>query len=221
MKKLDEEIEKIKEFRLQFYNSHARVYNNTYQNDDDFLKEFQGFKKLVKISPGQIVLDIATGTGTYLIQMAKMGAVCYGIDQSPNMLEELKSNFLKEEIENSLKDVKIGAAENLPYPNALFNWITCIGMFEYYPIKYVEIVLSEVKRILKPDGHFFFDIADPNKKYAQERDWIFIYDLDEFKRIVKSLQFKTLKKNKAGQMIQFLLSKKQHKIYLTPKHKLH
>ncbi|MFW9897187.1 MAG: hypothetical protein ACFFD7_15395, partial [Candidatus Thorarchaeota archaeon] len=59
MKKLDEEIEKIKEFRLQFYNSHARDYN-TYQNDD-FLREFQGFKKLVKISPGQIVLDIGCG----------------------------------------------------------------------------------------------------------------------------------------------------------------
>ncbi|MFW9825642.1 MAG: class I SAM-dependent methyltransferase [Candidatus Thorarchaeota archaeon] len=210
MKKLDEEIKKIKEFRLQFYNSHARDYN-TYQNDD-FLSEFEGFKKIVKISPGQIVLDIATGTGTYLIQMAKMGAVCYGIDQSPNMLEELKSNFLKLGRINSLKDIKIGAAEILPYPDAFFNWITCIGMFEYYPLKYVEIVLSEVKRILRPDGYFFFDFADPNKKYVQERDWIFIYDLDELKRLLKSLHFKTLRKNKAGQMIQLLLSKKQQKV---------
>ena len=208
MKDIKEEIEKIKEFRRQFYNSHADDYDNTQHADDDedFLQEFRSFKKLVKTIPGQVVLDIATGTGTYLIQMARSGALCYGLDQSPKMLEQLKVNFMKENLETSLKDIHIGVADKLPYPNKFFNWVTCIGMFEYYPLKYVEIVLSEVIRVLKSDGCCIFDIADPNKKYAKERDWIFSYDLEEFRRIIRSLNLKILKKNKAGYMLQYLLS---------------
>jgi len=38
------------------------------------LDEFDGFKKLVQIQPNDIVLEIATGTGTFLIEMAKLGA---------------------------------------------------------------------------------------------------------------------------------------------------
>ncbi|MBY8984196.1 MAG: class I SAM-dependent methyltransferase [Candidatus Lokiarchaeota archaeon] len=210
MKDIKEEIEKIKEFRRQFYNSHANDYENTQHadNDEDFLQEFKGFKKLVRVKPGQFVLDIATGTGTYLIQMARSGALCYGIDQSPKILEQLKVNFMKENLESNLKDIHIGVADKLPHPDAFFNWVTCIGMFEYYPLEYVKIVLSEAIRVLKPEGNCFFDIADPYKKYAQERDWIFSYDLDKFRRMIETLNFKILTQNKAGYMLQYLLSMK-------------
>ncbi|MHA2180131.1 MAG: class I SAM-dependent methyltransferase, partial [Promethearchaeota archaeon] len=193
MKEIKDEIEKIKEFRRQFYNSHAHDYDNTqHSDDDDFLQEFRDFKKIVKIIPGQIILDIATGTGTYLIQMAKSGATCYGIDQSLKMLEYLNLKFKKERLDNNLKDIRVCTADHLPYPDSFFDWVTCIGMFEYYPLEYVEIVLTEVIRVLKPNGFSFLDIANPNKNYAQERDWIYSYDLDEFERMIESLNLKTM-----------------------------
>jgi ubiquinone/menaquinone biosynthesis C-methylase UbiE len=208
MKKKSRKIEEIKKFRKQFYDDHAKDYDNIWWNDENALEEFEGFKTFVKIKPGDVVLDIATGTGTFLIEMARAGAMCYGIDQSPKMLEKLRLKVKQEGIEKNVEKITVGTAEKLPYPDEKFNWVVCIGMFEYYPFEYTEVVLSEVIRVLKPEGKCFIDIPNPSNSYAQERDWIFGYDLVEFESLLKSLGLKIIDKNKtAGYMFQFLLLK--------------
>ena len=203
----EKEIEEIKKFRKLHNEIHANDYDNEWWNDENALLEFEGFKKFVKIKPGEVVLDIATGTGTFLIEMAKMGAICYGLDQSPKMLEKLKFKVKKERIEENIEKINIGTADKLPYTDEIFNWVVCIGMFEYYRLKYAEVVLSEIIRVLKPDGHCFIDIPNPYDPYAQERDYIFSYDLEEFEKLVKSLRLKILARNSAGYMLQYLLFK--------------
>lgn len=207
MIKKSKKIEEIKRFRKKFYEEHANDYDNKLWDDENALEEFEGFKKFVKIKQGDVVLDIATGTGTFLIEMAKAGAMCYGIDQSPNMLEKLRFKVKKEGIEKNIEKITVGTAEKLPYPDESLDWVVCIGMFEYYPLEYTEVVLSEIIRVLKPEGHCFIDIADPYNSYAQERDWIFSYDLEEFEILFKSLGLKIIEKNKAGYMLQCLLLK--------------
>ena len=201
------EIDEIKKFRKQYNEDHADEYDNEWWNDENALEEFEGFRKFVKIKPGEVILDIATGTGTFLIEMAKMGAVCYGLDQSPRMLEKLKFKVKKEKIEGRVENIKVGTADKLPYPSDIFNWIVCIGMFEYYPLEYVEVVLSEIIRVLKPEGKCFMDIPNPNNSYAQERGYIFSFDLEKFEKLVKSLSIKILTKNSASYMLQYLLVK--------------
>ena len=139
--------------------------------------------------------------------MAKAGAICYGIDQSPNMLEKLRFKVKQEGIEKNIEKITIGTAENLPYPDETFNWVVCIGMFEYYPLEYAKAVLLEVVRVLKTEGHSFIDIPNPDNSYAQERDYIFSYSLEEFEILVKSLALKIIDKNRAGYMLQYLLLK--------------
>ena len=62
-------------------------------------------------------------------------------------------------------------------------------------------------RVLKLDGYCFIDIPDPIKKYAQERDWIFKYDLGKFETVVESAGLKIIASNNAGYMLQYLFSK--------------
>ena len=207
MERKEKEIEEIKKFRKKYNEIHANGYDYEWWNDGNALKEFEGFKKFVKIKPDEIVLDIATGTGTFLIEMAKMGAICYGLDQSPKMLEKLKFKVKKERIEENLGKINLGSADKLPYTDEMFNWVVCVGMFEYYPFEYVEIVLSEIIRVLKPEGHCFIDIANPHDSYAQERDYIFGYYLEEFEKLAKSLRLKILAENSAGYMLQYLFLK--------------
>jgi len=207
MKGKEKEIEEIKKFRKKYNEIHANDYDNEWWNDKNALKEFEGFKKFVKIKPGEVVLDIATGTGTFLIEMAKMGANCYGLDQSPKMLEKLKFKVKKERIEENIDKINVGTADKLPYTDEIFNWVVCIGMLEYYPLKYAEIVLSEIIRVLKPEGHCFIDIPNPYDSYSQERDYIFSYDLEEFEKLAKSLRLKILAEKNAGYMLQYLLLK--------------
>ena len=207
MKKKGKGIEEIKKFRKRFYNDHANDYDNIWWDDENALEEFEGFKKSVNIKQGDVVLDIATGTGTFLIEMAKAGAICYGIDQSPKMLEKLRYKVKQEGIEKSVEKISEGIAEKLPYPDGIFNWVVCIGMLEYYPLEYAKAVLLEIIRVLKPEGHCFIDIPNPNKPYAQEREWIFSYDLEKFEKMVKSLELIILSRNKAGDVLQYLLLK--------------
>ena len=155
MGRIKKEIDEIKKFRKKYNEDYANEYDNEWWNDENALEEFEGFRKFVKIKPGEVILDIATGTGTFFIEMAKMGAICYGLDQSPRMLEKLKFKVKKEKIEGNVEKINIGTADRLPYPNEIFNWIVCIGMFEYYPLDYIEVVLSEIIRVLKPEGTLF------------------------------------------------------------------
>ncbi|GAH11999.1 unnamed protein product, partial [marine sediment metagenome] len=97
--------------------------------------------------------------------------------------------------------------KKLPYTDGIFNWVVCIGMLEYYPLEYAKAVLLEIIRILKPEGHCFIDIPNPHDSYAQERGWIFSYDLEEFEKLVKSLRLKISTINNAGYMFQYLLFK--------------
>ncbi|KKM00034.1 hypothetical protein LCGC14_1808470 [marine sediment metagenome] len=80
-------------------------------------------------------------------------------------------------------------------------------MLEYYPLEYAKTVLLEIIRVLKPEGHCFIDIPNPNRPYAQEREWIFVYNLEEFEKMVISLEWLILARNNAGYMLQYLLFK--------------
>jgi 2-polyprenyl-3-methyl-5-hydroxy-6-metoxy-1,4-benzoquinol methylase len=83
MKKVERKIEEIKRYRRQWYNAHARVYDKSWWESKESEEEMKGFKSLVKVRSGELVLDVATGTGIFLIEMAKDGATCHGIDISP------------------------------------------------------------------------------------------------------------------------------------------
>ncbi|TKJ19472.1 MAG: hypothetical protein CEE43_15040 [Promethearchaeota archaeon Loki_b32] len=119
MEEKSSQIDDIKKFRRKYYDAHARIYDGEW--NEDSIEEFLSFKKKVSITPGAVVLDIATGTGIYLIHMAKSGALCYGIDQSPKMLKHLNLRIKKENVEQSIKKISVGVADDLHYPDQYFR----------------------------------------------------------------------------------------------------
>lgn len=198
-------IEEIKAHRKEFYNERSSIYDNLSWNDKSH-PEILGFKNTVKVKKGDLVLDIATGTGQFLLDMAKDGANCFGIDISQKMLEQIKPKIEHLRLQDNIRELRVGEADDLPYPDDLFDLVTCIGMFEYYPLEYLQIVLREIHRVLKPKGTSFIDIADPSNEEMQNRDYIFKYDLQIFEKTVRNVGFQIIKKNVAGNMIQYLFA---------------
>ena len=80
----------------------------------------------------------------------------------------------------------------------------CIGLFEYYPIEYAEVVLKEMKRVLKPEWKCFFDIVDPTNTDNRNRDYLYKYDLKSFNDILNTVGMTVLSKNIVEWMIQYL-----------------
>ncbi|NJR14541.1 MAG: methyltransferase domain-containing protein [Calothrix sp. CSU_2_0] len=119
-----------------------------------------------QLTPGQSILDIATGTGMVAIEAARIvgstGNVI-GIDISSGMLEqarqkvaELEKNNIKLNIEFQLAD-----AEALDFPINSFDQILCASAFIW--MQDIQTALIHWAKFIKPGGiicfHAFADTA--------------------------------------------------------------
>ena len=132
---------------------------------------------LLMPASNELILDIATGTGDILIEIAKrnLSTQIYGIDFSQRMLElaRIKVNKL-----GFNKDIsfQIGSGELLPYADKSFDGVLCaFGIRNFYDIKKG---LMEFYRILKPGGRLiileFSMPKNPVISYVYERYFNYI-----------------------------------------------
>lgn len=118
--------------------------------------------KLISDSKAQTVVDIATGTGDLAIALAKENVEhVVGIDISNGMLDvgrkKIKSQNLSENIDMVQAD-----SEDLPYPDNTFDAATVA--FGVRNFENLDKGLSEIYRVLKPDGLFvILETSNPTK----------------------------------------------------------
>ncbi|WP_228850605.1 bifunctional demethylmenaquinone methyltransferase/2-methoxy-6-polyprenyl-1,4-benzoquinol methylase UbiE [Aegicerativicinus sediminis] len=107
---------------------------------------------LVKqINPNSI-LDIATGTGDLAINLMETKAEkIVGLDISPGMLEVGRKKVVEKKLNNTIELVE-GDSEALPFEDNSFDAITVA--FGIRNFENLELGLSEILRVLKPQGRF-------------------------------------------------------------------
>lgn len=99
--------------------------------------------KAVAPTAGERILDIAAGTGTSSIALAKSGAEVIALDFSQGMVEEGRRRHPE------LQFVQ-GDAEKLPFGEAEFDAVTI--SFGLRNVQHPEVALAEMLRVLKPGG---------------------------------------------------------------------
>ena len=99
--------------------------------------------KAIKPYPGERILDIAAGTGTSAVAIAKTGAEVVAVDFSPGMIAEGRRRHPE------LTFVE-GDAEALPFPANSFDAATI--SFGLRNVKSPQKALAEMFRVLKPGG---------------------------------------------------------------------
>lgn len=175
-------------------------------------KELQTFKEMLPPLNKKTVLDIGTGTGLYLSELAKYDCLCYGIDISEKMLEETERKFSDQKKRVFLREMD---AENLVFPDNFFDFVSCIGVMEYYNYTESLNILKEIWRVLKKGGKAITDFPDALSKEAflfKEKEKsigneVFIRNIDSLNELISKAGFGIIKKSKAGIEIQFLLEK--------------
>jgi len=93
--------------------------------------------------PGERILDIACGTGTSTLPLARAGATVVGVDFSPQMIAEAQKRHPKIEFREA-------DAMKLPFGDDEFDAVTI--SFGLRNVQEPKQALAEMYRVLKPGG---------------------------------------------------------------------
>ena len=99
------------------------------------------------------VLEVGIGHGTDLLQFAKYGAHCHGIDITDKHLELTDRNF---SLRNYPVTLKKCDATQIDYPSDTFDCVYSFGVLHHIPES--QQVIDEFYRILKPGGRMYISV---------------------------------------------------------------
>jgi 2-polyprenyl-6-hydroxyphenyl methylase / 3-demethylubiquinone-9 3-methyltransferase len=132
----------------------------------------------LKISPKEkTALEVGCGGGVLAEEIARMGFTTFGIDPSEASLRVAIDHSLLGGLNITYN---AGAGEALPYRDKVYDAVFCCDVLEH--VRDLPKVVSEISRVLKPGGVFFYDTLNRTLtsklvviKVAQEwKRWAFM-----------------------------------------------
>jgi ubiquinone/menaquinone biosynthesis C-methylase UbiE len=112
-----------------------------------------------QVPQGSKVLDIGCGFGAFVISARRIGLEAVGVEIAPFEVEYAKRRLEQEMPELDPSSVYfLGDGHTLPFDDLSFDAVTLWNVLEHVPDS--ERLLSEVSRVLKPNGTVF--IICPN-----------------------------------------------------------
>jgi ubiquinone/menaquinone biosynthesis C-methylase UbiE len=139
---------------MQYYDEFWKSNFNTLEKEYSkyFLREKQRLiSKSLEISDKDILLDLGCGSGLSLIPVASRSKIALGIDISIECLKSLKTKLLSSYFVNSL-------LETIPLKTSSIDKVVCAAVMEH--VVDDKVVLTEVHRILRPEGLVVFNIPN-------------------------------------------------------------
>jgi SAM-dependent methyltransferase len=124
-------------------------------HDTGYLRQRDSFYKwflsLLRPRPGQRLLDISCGQGAFLHFAVEAGLRATGLDLSPVAMTITASRV-------PAAGASVADAEQLPYAEGTFDYVTNIGSLEHY--FHPHSAVREMARVLRPGGRAL--ILTPN-----------------------------------------------------------
>jgi 2-polyprenyl-6-hydroxyphenyl methylase / 3-demethylubiquinone-9 3-methyltransferase len=156
-------------------------------------------KKLGIDPKGKTALEVGSGGGILTEEIAKMGFITTGIDPADHSIKTA-SNHARVASLNIKYDK--GTGEALPYTDKSFDAVFCCDVLEH--VKDLPKVVSEISRVLKPNGVFFYDTLNRTfisrlvaiKIWQEWKRWAFMPPhLHVWKMFIRPEELKTLLAN--------------------------
>lgn len=107
---------------------------------------------------GKRALDVACGLGQWLALLRARGATVSGIDISGRAIAQCRERFPE-------GDFRVGPAEELPFADASFDLVTCMGSLEHFLDK--PRALAEMVRVAAPGARLL--VLVPNAGFLTRR----------------------------------------------------
>lgn len=138
---------------------------------------------------GESILDAGCGVGEDCKYVEQKGYKAVGIDFSEGMLDEAKSRY-------SAGNFKKMDMSNIEYPDNTFDGIMCNYSLFHIPIEQLPQVLSEFKRVLKPNGQLLLILQEGAGEMMIEEpyipgvmEYINYFSVDSISKLLKEHEF--------------------------------
>ena len=116
------------------------------------------FISWLNLSTGKTLLDVACGSGGPALRIAgTTGCSLVGVDLHELAIATAKSLASQRNLKDRVEFYVVNAGEQLPFPDARFDAITCIDAINHLPNR--PLVIAQWARLLKPGGRLLF--TDP------------------------------------------------------------
>jgi ubiquinone/menaquinone biosynthesis C-methylase UbiE len=119
------------------------VERHRYQEYAPWMPAVMGFNEFA----GKRLLEVGCGMGTDLLQFARGGAICTGIDLTPRSVEVSSLHF---GLYDMRADFVLGDGECLPFADESFDVVYSNGVLHHTPDTVGAV--GELHRVLKPGG---------------------------------------------------------------------
>jgi SAM-dependent methyltransferase len=120
-----EEAERFRSFERQRHNSLAITYHDFFTPVT--MLAIRPLLQAVQISPGSLLLDVATGPGSVASEATKVGARSIGVDLSPGMIALAKKT-------HPGIDFRMAEVEHLPFSDQWFDAVVCNFWLRTLPV---------------------------------------------------------------------------------------
>ncbi len=151
----------------------ARWYGEYLGREDTYQSEviLPNLLRLLGITKGERVLDLACGQGFFTREIAKLGAKVVGADIAPELIAVARTYAPGAEF-------YVAAASKLSFArNGEFDAVLCVHALQN--MEDILSVFTEVGRVLKPSGRFLMVINHPAFRVLKRSSW----GWDEAKKI--------------------------------------
>lgn len=139
----------------QFYDT---VYYKDVTTEVNVSKHLRRLATKIGIHSDQHILDVACGTGAWLLATQERGAKPVGIDLSSKAIEICAKNMPNGKFH-------VGSAETLPFADNQFDIVSCLGSLEHFLEP--KVALGEMVRVAKKEAIFLLLV--PNADFLTRR----------------------------------------------------
>lgn len=120
-----------------------QVERERYEGYAPWMASVMGFDQF----KGARLLEVGCGMGTDLLQFARGGARCTGVDLTPRSIQIARHRF---QLYGEAGDFMLADAEHLPFGDESFDVVYSNGVLHHTPD--TERAVREVHRVLRPGG---------------------------------------------------------------------
>ena len=138
----------------EFFNKKAFTWDETSHHDREKLDIII---KNLDLKPGNIILDIGTGTGILIEKLSVPKGNILALDPAENMLYVSR----KKHAHVNVSFIQ-GIAETIPLCSECCHRVICYSVFPHFTEQ--VRVISEIKRVLKPGGRLVIAHSESREK---------------------------------------------------------